>query len=474
MASALDYAHRRGVVHRDVKPQNMLLDESRNIFLTDFGIAKALSDSNNSNILTQTGAIIGTPAYMAPEQWRSQPLDGRADQYSLGAVCYEMLTGHTPFVADTPHGMMYFHLQEAPPDIHTQQKDLPPALATVLNRALAKERESRFESTEAFATAIKGVADGKVAAPPATAEKPKKKSVLPLTLVGGVILLSGVGLVLSLASRPQQAGMDLTATSANTSVANTTQPTATNAIVVANTSAPTAINTLRPTNTVPPTATNTILPTATDTIRPTNTVPPTATNTTRPTNTVPPTATDTIRPTNTVPPTATPTNAVTPTAANTATPTATYTQTLVPTITPTIDGVPAPRSFAFGQVLLRTQVLTAVDGLRYPQDKWVISEEDNQPVMCVTTTDWIDGVEFGEADWGNYSIEAEVRIDGLDKNTEFSGLLLLNARVNYKFGLYEAECQCQLHPSHQVQLLNQHILRIGEITSPRHNNQNLV
>jgi len=155
IGSALDYAHEQGIIHRDLKPQNVLFDDRQNAFLTDFGIAKLLDSATR---LTQSGLMMGTPAYMAPEQWQGMTIDGRADIYALGIMLYEMLTGRLPFNADTPYGLMHQHVSEPPPPALSLRADLPPAIDTVLQRALAKDRERRYgtgrELVDAFRASL--------------------------------------------------------------------------------------------------------------------------------------------------------------------------------------------------------------------------------------------------------------------------------------------------------------------------------
>lgn len=156
LAGALDYAHGRGIIHRDLKPQNVLLDDVGNIFLTDFGIAKILSDTAT---LTQTGIAIGTPSYMAPEQWMGKTDEsGRSDLYSLGVMLFEMLADRLPFRADTPYLMMYKHCNDEAPLLSQFRKDLPPSVDAILAKALAKDPQARFktagELSEAFRAAV--------------------------------------------------------------------------------------------------------------------------------------------------------------------------------------------------------------------------------------------------------------------------------------------------------------------------------
>jgi len=157
LGSALDYAHEHNIVHRDLKPQNVLLDDKENATLSDFGVARLLQENLH---LTQTGMAMGTPPYMAPEQWRGESLDSRVDIYALGVMLYEMLTGKLPFVAETTHGMMYQHLMNFPPSVLTYNENFPPAVDAVLNQALAKDRDARFPKASDLASAFKSVVGG--------------------------------------------------------------------------------------------------------------------------------------------------------------------------------------------------------------------------------------------------------------------------------------------------------------------------
>lgn len=149
VAEALDYAHTKGVVHRDVKPQNVLLDAAQHVYLADFGIARMLE---GSSALTQTGMISGTPQYMAPEQAVAKAVDHRADIYALGIVAYEMLTGHVPFSADTPVAVLIKQVQEPMP--LPAANEFPAPLVQPLMRATAKDPDDRWPTALAFVEAL--------------------------------------------------------------------------------------------------------------------------------------------------------------------------------------------------------------------------------------------------------------------------------------------------------------------------------
>jgi tRNA A-37 threonylcarbamoyl transferase component Bud32 len=151
-ALALGHAHRRHIVHRDVKPANIMLDEEGRVVLTDFGISKALEGTTQ---LTGTGTIIGTPAYMAPEQAKGREVDGRADQYALGIVGHRALTGRLPFEGDA-HSILYQQVFEPPPSVLDRRPDTPADLRVALDRALSKEVKGRFHSMEDFARSLSG------------------------------------------------------------------------------------------------------------------------------------------------------------------------------------------------------------------------------------------------------------------------------------------------------------------------------
>ena len=152
VGSALGYAHRRGVIHRDIKPANIMIDSDGWAVVTDFGIAKVSQTPG----LTVTGATVGTPSYMSPEQCAAKELDGASDQYSLGVVAYEMLSGKLPFVADSVMAVMYAHFNDPPPPIHLARADCPPQIAAAVMRMLEKEPNHRFPTSDAAVAAIGG------------------------------------------------------------------------------------------------------------------------------------------------------------------------------------------------------------------------------------------------------------------------------------------------------------------------------
>jgi serine/threonine protein kinase len=150
-ACALGHAHQRGVVHRDVKPANIMFDHDGRVMLTDFGISKALQAASG---FTGTGMIIGTPHYMAPEQAKGSSVDGRADQYSLGVVAYRMLTAELPYTGDSVHTILYKHIFEEVPRASGKRTDAPEFLVSAISRALSKEPDQRFPTMEEFATGV--------------------------------------------------------------------------------------------------------------------------------------------------------------------------------------------------------------------------------------------------------------------------------------------------------------------------------
>jgi serine/threonine protein kinase len=157
IARALTYAHQQKIVHRDIKPANILLNETGQAMLSDFGILK-LMDLEESQGLTGTGKITGTPAYMSPEQIRGREIDGRSDIYSLGIVFFEMVTGRKPYVANTPIELSMQHLHDPIPKAKQFVRDLPSDVDQVFVKAMAKNPEERFQSMSAFAAALEKLA----------------------------------------------------------------------------------------------------------------------------------------------------------------------------------------------------------------------------------------------------------------------------------------------------------------------------
>lgn len=151
--AAVAYSHENDIVHRDIKPGNVMVDKSGAIKVMDFGIARALSDS--SATMTQTQAVVGTAQYLSPEQARGESVDFRSDLYSVGCVLFELLTGRPPFVGDSPVAVAYQHVREEPPAATTLIPEISPALESVLTKSLAKDREDRFQTGKDFLTALR-------------------------------------------------------------------------------------------------------------------------------------------------------------------------------------------------------------------------------------------------------------------------------------------------------------------------------
>jgi hypothetical protein len=153
ICDAAEYAHQRGMIHRDIKPANVMLDINGQAILMDFGIAKILGGQQH----TATGATVGTALYMSPEQIRGVQVDGRADIYSIGVTLFEMIRGRPPYEADSAMTLLMMHLNDPVPDLRQLRPETPPALGAVIEKALAKDRDDRYQSAAEMASALREV-----------------------------------------------------------------------------------------------------------------------------------------------------------------------------------------------------------------------------------------------------------------------------------------------------------------------------
>jgi len=164
VAAALGFAHRKGVVHRDVKPGNVLITKTGEVKVADFGIARAMTSSSEEN-LTQTGSVMGTATYFSPEQAQGKPVDARTDLYSLGVVLYEMASGKPPFSADSPVAIAYKHVQEPIPPLAGRVPGIAPDYQAITERALAKDPDDRYPDGAAMRADLLRFRDGRPIAP---------------------------------------------------------------------------------------------------------------------------------------------------------------------------------------------------------------------------------------------------------------------------------------------------------------------
>ena len=250
LGKALGYAHAHGMIHRDVKPSNVLLDDSGNCLLTDFGLARMTESTSK---ITSSGAVMGTPSYMSPEQGTGATLDQRSDLYSLGVILFEMLTGRVPYSAETPIAVVLKHIQDPLPSVRKFNPEIHEEVELVLLKALAKHPDERYQSADEFVgalqaaiaqatgmpvptyTAISPAASSATTLKPGSgtlADKPKKKKTNTLAIGIAVVLclgVLGIGAVFTMAQvakRTKETPLPTTIASVaeSTPVTESTQP----------------------------------------------------------------------------------------------------------------------------------------------------------------------------------------------------------------------------------------------------------
>ena len=214
VARGLGFAHEHGIVHRDVKPQNVLLDESGSPKVTDFGIARSLDPKDG---LTETGAVLGTSDYISPEQASGRRVDERSDQYSLGVLLYELLTGEVPYPADSIMAAAMRHLHDPVPSARERRPDVPPEVDAIIARAMAKDPRDRFPSMAAMEAALEAcladdagveAATGVLRTSPGRRPPPRQargRRLLPL-LLGLLVLAAGALALFLLVGRSDDGG----------------------------------------------------------------------------------------------------------------------------------------------------------------------------------------------------------------------------------------------------------------------------
>jgi hypothetical protein len=357
---ALAYAHGRGMIHRDIKPANLMLENDGRVVLTDFGIAKIVT----GNQFTASGGMVGTPAYMSPEQGLGETADERCDVYSMGVILFQMVTGKLPFDGDTPLATVLKHLNDPIPSARAINPAVPDAVERIIRKALAKQPEERYQTAQEMLDDVNAVSGG---GKPVVADTPIQKGgqafnaprpsdtiimtveqlknpprIAPASATegvrrsgcGGLMLMGLLGIVLGAAGyfAVVQAGIiDLVRSMLDPSATPSVSLVATEDLVPTATDLPFVPPSLTPSITEPVTESALTTPggvAAQDTLTPSGTATPTSTFTA----TATPTSTHTF--------TVTASHTSTPTQTFTATPTATFTLTPTPTFTATFTATP--------------------------------------------------------------------------------------------------------------------------------------
>src|SRR5215468_8408640 len=204
---ALEFSHRNGIVHRDIKPGNVMLTRTGEVKVMDFGIARAVSDAQAT--MTQTAQVIGTAQYLSPEQARGERVDARSDLYSTGCLLYELLTGRPPFLGDSPVAIAYQHVRENPIPPSRLDPDIPPWADAIVLKAMAKAPGDRYQSAADMRTdiqrALSGVPVAAMAAPPTRADPGYYGD--PTRRLGPATMMSGPGTGMQ-AYPPRTGGFD--------------------------------------------------------------------------------------------------------------------------------------------------------------------------------------------------------------------------------------------------------------------------
>jgi len=190
VCAGLAAAHAQGVVHRDLKPANVLVDNSGNVRVADFGLARSIDDSG----VTASGAILGSPAYMSPEQVKGAPVDERSDIYSLGVMLYQLLAGEPPFRGLSPHAVMEMRLHKKPPPMRELNPDVPPYLEPIVARCLALAPEDRYRTVRELIDDLDRASHGSAATPalPAQPDKHERRWLAPAIAAGAAATIVGV------------------------------------------------------------------------------------------------------------------------------------------------------------------------------------------------------------------------------------------------------------------------------------------